>query len=340
MSHLLAVNSFDKRLPAKYNAAVIYLVTGCAGFIGFHVAKRLLSQGNTVIGIDNLNRYYSAKLKKDRLSLLLKEKNFKFWKLNIAHFKQLEKIFETTNIDVVCHLAAQAGVRYSLIDPFSYEQSNIKGFLNIIELSCRCNVKNFVYASSSSVYGGNEKIPFSTDDAVDKPLSLYGATKRADELIAYVYHHLYHLNTTGLRFFTVYGPWGRPDMALFKFTKAIIEGKTIEVYNYGKMERDFTYIDDIVDGVIASLNKPFEYEIFNLGRGKSISLEYFISCIEKRLNKKAKKVYLPLQKGDVPKTYADIRKSEKMLGFHPKVSIEEGIERFVSWYMSYNNITL
>ncbi|MCD6130152.1 MAG: NAD-dependent epimerase/dehydratase family protein [Deltaproteobacteria bacterium] len=319
---------------------MVYLVTGCAGFIGFHVAEKLLFQGNTVIGIDNLNKYYSVKLKKDRLSLLLKEKNFSFRKLNIAYFKQLEKVFETAKIDIVCHLAAQAGVRYSLTNPFTYEQSNIRGFLNIIELSCRYNVNNFVYASSSSVYGGNEKIPFSADDTVEKPLSLYGATKKADELMAYAYHHLYHLNTTGLRFFTVYGPWGRPDMALFKFTKAITEGKIIEVYNYGKMERDFTYIDDIVDGTITSLNKPFEYEIFNLGRGQSIPLERFISCIEKRLNKKSRRVYLPLQKGDVPKTYADIRKSERMLGFHPKVSIEEGIERFVSWYMSYYNITL
>ena len=269
---------------------------------------------------------------------MLKEKNFTFWKLNIAYFKQLEKVFKTAKIDIVCHLAAQAGVRYSLTNPFTYEQSNIRGFLNIIELSCRYNVNNFVYASSSSVYGGNEKIPFSADDTADKPLSLYGATKKADELMAYAYHHLYHLNTTGLRLFTVYGPWGRPDMALFKFTKAITEGKIIEVYNYGKMERDFTYIDDIVDGTIASLNKPMKYEIFNLGRGQSIPLEHFISYIEERLNKKAKRVYLPLQKGDVPKTYADISKSEQMLGFRPRVSIEEGIEKFIQWYRTYYRI--
>jgi UDP-glucuronate 4-epimerase len=319
---------------------VVYLVTGCAGFIGFHVAKNLLSQGNTVIGIDNLNQYYSLKLKKDRLSLLLKEKNFTFWKLNIAYFNQLENVFKKGKFDIVCHLAAQAGVRYSLTNPFTYEQSNIKGFLNIIELSHRYNVNNFVYASSSSVYGGNEKTPFSVYDSVDRPFSLYGVTKRTNELMAYAYHHLYHLNTTGLRFFTVYGPWGRPDMALFKFTKATIEEKPIEVYNYGKMERDFTYIDDIVDGVIVSLNKPFEYEIFNLGRGKSINLEQFISYIEKILNKKAKKRYLPMQSGDVPKTYADIEKSRKLLGYNPKVSIETGIKEFIQWYTSYYKITL
>ncbi|HLF86958.1 MAG TPA: NAD-dependent epimerase/dehydratase family protein, partial [Nitrospiria bacterium] len=254
----------------------VYIVTGAAGFIGFYVAKRLLETGNQVIGIDNINDYYDPLLKEARLALIKEDKKFIFYKEDLVNHKGLKEIFEKHHVDQVCHLAAQAGVRYSLENPFAYQKSNVEGFLNIIDLAKEYKVRNFVYASSSSVYGNNKKIPFSESDNVDHPISLYAATKKADELIAHTYTHLYGLPTTGLRFFTVYGPWGRPDMALFIFTKAIMEEREIDVYNYGKMKRDFTYIDDIVDGVISSLDKGYRYEIFNLGNSHTVELEYFI----------------------------------------------------------------
>jgi UDP-glucuronate 4-epimerase len=311
------------------------LVTGSAGFIGFHVANALMARGDTVIGYDNVNDYYDVKLKEARLAILEKNDRFTFYRADLADLDAMKNVFESHPIDRVCHLAAQAGVRYSLENPFVYEQANCVGFLNIIELSKDHKVKNFVYASSSSVYGGNKKKPFCVEDRVDNPVSLYAATKKSNELTAHVYHHLYDLPCTGLRFFTVYGPWGRPDMALFKFTKAILAGKPIDVYNHGKMKRDFTYIDDIVAGVLASIDRASDYEIFNLGNSNTVELLYFIECIEKALGKKADKNMMPMQPGDVPETYADIDRSREILGFDPKTNIEEGITKFIAWYKQW-----
>ena len=315
-----------------------YLVTGTAGFIGFHVANALLMRGDTVTGIDNMNNYYDPTLKEARNKILDEDDNYDFHQVDISERDALEYLFKEHKFEKVCHLAAQAGVRYSLIDPFIYQKSNVEGFVNMIHLSKEYEVKNFVYASSSSVYGGNTKIPFSEDDPVDKPISLYAATKKANELMAYTYTHLYQLPCVGLRFFTVYGPYGRPDMALYKFTKNIMEDREIEVYNFGNMRRDFTYIDDIVQGVLASLDREFEYEIFNLGNNKPVELNRFIEIIEQELGKEAKKTMLPLQPGDVPETYADIDKAKRLLDFEPKTSIEDGIKKFVAWYREYNNI--
>ncbi len=311
------------------------LVTGSAGFIGFHVANALMARGDTVIGYDNVNDYYDVRLKEARLAILEKNDRFTFYRADLADLDAMKNVFEAHPIDRVCHLAAQAGVRYSLEHPFVYEQANCVGFLNIIELSKDHKVKNFVYASSSSVYGGNKKKPFCVEDRVDNPVSLYAATKKANELTAHVYHHLYDLPCTGLRFFTVYGPWGRPDMALFKFTRAILAGKPIDVYNHGKMKRDFTYIDDIVAGVLASIDRASDYEIFNLGNSNTVELLYFIECIENALGRKAEKNMMPIQPGDVPETYADIDYSRKVLGFDPKTNIEEGISRFIEWYKEW-----
>lgn len=319
------------------------LVTGVAGFIGFHVATALLEQGDIVLGIDNLNDYYEVSLKEARLKKLEESTkkrlgSFVFVKEDIAHFSALQQILANSKIgkiDVICHLAAQAGVRYSLTNPFVYEESNLKGTLNILELARQNNIKQVVFASSSSVYGGNTKIPFAEEDPVNQPISLYAATKRAGELICHSYHHLYGMNITCLRFFTVYGPYGRPDMAMFIFTKNILNGKPIEVYNHGKMKRDFTYIADIVSGVVASLDKPMGFAIINLGNSHSVDLLYFIACLEKELGTKAEKKLLPLQPGDVPETFADIRKAKRLLGFEPKTNIEEGIKQFVAWYQSY-----
>lgn len=308
------------------------LITGVAGFIGFSAAKQLLKNGEKIVGIDNLNNYYDVNLKKARLAILKKHENFLFHKIDISNLNALKEIFYSTGIDRVCHLAAQAGVRYSLVNPFIYENTNVKGFLNIIDLAKERKVKNFVYASSSSVYGTNEKRPYSESDNVDHPVSLYAATKKATELIAHAYSHLYKLPTTGLRFFTVYGPWGRPDMALYRFTKSIYEGKPIEIYNYGKMKRDFTYINDIVSGLIKSIYRPFAYEIINLGNHQPTDLMYFVQLIEKAIGKTAQKKLLPLQPGDVISTYADITKAKKLLGFEPVTSIETGIPDFVEWY--------
>lgn len=315
------------------------LVTGVAGFIGSFVASALLKRGDEVIGIDNLNNYYDVNLKKARLKhFFMSNKRFTFYKVDFSDYKAMEKIFKRHKIDKICHLGAQAGVRYSLENPWAYIQSNINGALAIFELARHFGIKTVVYASSSSVYGGNKKMPFSVEDNVDTPISLYAATKRSDELIAYTYHHLFGIKMTGLRFFTVYGPWGRPDMALFLFTKAILKGKPIKVFNHGAMKRDFTFITDIVDGVLASLDKEYDYEILNLGNSNIVELMYFIKTLEKELGKKAKMKMMPMQAGDVPSTYSDIKKSTKLLGFKPKVKIEKGIHEFVEWYRWYYNV--
>jgi UDP-glucuronate 4-epimerase len=311
------------------------LVTGAAGFIGFHVARALLERGQEVIGIDNLNPYYDVSLKRGRLELITANPRFTFYHGDINDLAALETIFADHSIDTICNLAAQAGVRYSIQNPFIYEESNLKGFLNLLELARHYPVRNFVFASSSSVYGNNRKLPFSIEDTVDTPISLYAATKKSNELMAHAYSYLFDIPLTGLRYFTVYGPWGRPDMALFLFTEAIINGRPIEIYNFGKMKRDFTYIDDIVKGTMAALDTPFRYEIFNLGNSKSVELMELIEIIEEELGIVAKKRFLPLQPGDVPETYADIEKTKRLLGFDPKTSIRSGIKRFLSWYRRY-----
>jgi UDP-glucuronate 4-epimerase len=312
-----------------------YLVTGAAGFIGFHLCRALLERGDRVLGLDNLNAYYDVSLKEARLRLLQDNEGFTFYKEDLANREGLTKVFGQNKIQVVCNMAAQAGVRYSLENPFAYQSSNLEGFLNIIHLSKEHKVENFVYASSSSVYGANKKVPFSIRDRVDNPISLYAATKKANELVAHTYSHLYSLPCSGLRLFTVYGPWGRPDMALFIFTKAITRNQPIEVYNFGKMKRDFTYIDDIVQGVLASMDRPVPYALYNLGNSRAVDLLYFIECIEKELGKKAAKKMLPMQPGDVVETYADISESERDLDFQPTTRIEEGIASFINWYKSY-----
>ena len=311
------------------------LVTGGAGFIGFHVTKALLERGNNVVIIDNFNDYYDVKLKEARIKELGKNNNLDVIKADISDYDAINNIFKKHKFNKICHLAAQAGVRYSLENPFAYEKSNILGTLVTLEMARKHNIKDFVFASSSSVYGNNKKIPFSENDNVDKPVSLYAATKKSSELLAYTYYHLYGLNCTGLRFFTVYGEFGRPDMALFKFVKNILEDKPIDVYNNENMKRDFTYISDITNGILAAIDNPFPYEIINLGNGKPIELSYFIECIENALGKKAIKNMLPMQSGDVRITHADIKKAEKLLSYKPKVKIEEGIKRFVEWYKEY-----
>lgn len=339
----------------ELNKNKTYFITGAAGFIGFHLAKRLLDEDCFVIGLDNLNDYYDVNLKKDRLNIIKQHNKFKFYYADLQDKQALEKIFKQNKIDIVVNLAAQAGVRYSIINPDIYIQSNIVGFLNILEM-CRYNkIEHLVYASSSSVYGMNVKMPFSVHDNVDHPVSLYAATKKSSELMAHTYSHLYNLPTTGLRFFTVYGPWGRPDMALFLFTDAILNDKPIKVFNYGKMRRDFTYIDDIIEGVVRVLNNPplpnpnldkekadpgtssAPYKIYNIGNNKPVELMEFIETLEKKLGKKAKKEFLPLQDGDVPETYADIDDLVRDFGFKPNTTIDEGIEKFVEWYGEYKS---
>lgn len=332
------------------------LVTGAAGFIGFHLCKYLIERGENIIGIDNLNDYYDVTLKQARLAQLENQKNFQFYKLDIADRKAIAELFASTKPDRVVHLAAQPGVRYSLKNPHAYVDSNLVGFVNILEGCRHCNVKHLVFASSSSVYGANTKMPFSPQDSVNHPVSLYGATKKANELMAHAYSHLYGLPTTGLRFFTVYGPWGRPDMATFLFTKAILEGKAINVFNNGKMQRDFTYIDDIISGVARVLDKipvpdptwsaeapnPASsyapYRIYNIGNNQPVELLYFIELLEQCLGKKAEKNFLPLHPGDVLATYADIDALEKDVGFKPNTPIEVGIWRFVEWYRDYYKV--
>ncbi|MEW5858713.1 MAG: NAD-dependent epimerase [Cyanobacteriota bacterium] len=332
------------------------LVTGAAGFIGFHLSQRLLARGDCVIGLDNLNTYYDVSLKKDRLAQLQDQAGFSFYQLDLADREGMAQLFSNENFDVVVNLAAQAGVRYSLKNPHAYVDSNLVGFVNILEGCRHSGVKHLVFASSSSVYGANTKIPFSVQDNVDHPVSLYAATKKANELMAHTYSHLYGLPTTGLRFFTVYGPWGRPDMALFIFTKAILEGRPIEVFNYGKMQRDFTYIDDIIEGVVRVIdripqpntshsegslnpsNSKAPYKIYNIGNNHPVELMHFIEILEACLGIKANKNLQPIQPGDVPMTYADVDDLFQDVGFKPDTSIEEGIKRFVSWYQSYYGV--
>ncbi len=329
------------------------LVTGVAGFIGFNLSRRLLSEGHEVCGIDNLNDYYDVNLKKTRLSIIEKNPKFKFVLGDLADRENIKKLFETNQFDYVVNLAAQAGVRYSIENPASYVDSNLVGFGNILEGCRHSGVKHLVYASSSSVYGLNTNMPFSVRHNVDHPISLYAASKKANELMAHTYSYLYNLPTTGLRFFTVYGPWGRPDMALFLFTKATLNNEPIKVFNNGDMQRDFTYIDDIVEGVTRVMNNVpkadpdwssdtpnpssscVPYKLYNIGNNNPVPLMSFVEAIEKAIGKKAVKEYLPLQAGDVPATYADVNDLIKDTGFKPSTSIEEGINNFVKWYKEY-----
>lgn len=309
-------------------------ITGAAGFIGFHVARALHQRGDAVIGYDNFNDYYDPTLKKARAKLLA-ELGISVLEGDITQRQPLQKAIEEHQTTHILHLAAQAGVRYSLQNPHAYIQSNIEGFLNILEI-CRAHPHiPLIYASSSSVYGLNQEIPFSIEDRTDRQASLYGVTKKTNELMAHSYHHLFEIAVTGLRFFTVYGPWGRPDMAYFSFTRAILEGRPIEIFNHGQMKRDFTYIDDIVAGTIAALDRPHPCAIFNLGHHQPEDLLHLIHLLEKGLGREAKKMMLPMQPGDVVSTYADISESQKELGFHPKVTLEEGISSFLEWYQSY-----
>ncbi|HEY7985631.1 MAG TPA: NAD-dependent epimerase [Methylophilaceae bacterium] len=323
------------------------LLTGAAGFIGMYTATRLLERGDEVVGVDNLNDYYDPALKLARLKQLEKYSNFRFIKLDIADTAAVAELFVRENFQRVIHLAAQAGVRYSLENPHAYVQSNLVGFVNILEGCRHGHVEHLVYASSSSVYGGNTKMPFSEQDNVDHPISLYAATKKSNELMAHTYSHLYGIPTTGLRFFTVYGPFGRPDMAYFKFTRAILENKPIDIYNHGEMSRDFTYIDDIVEGVIRVLDRPAKgeseskppYTVFNIGNHAPVALMDFIGAIENALGKTAQKIFLPMQDGDVPATYADTQALEAAVQFAPATTVEEGVTRFVTWYKQYYGVT-
>jgi UDP-glucuronate 4-epimerase len=320
------------------------LVTGAAGFIGFHVAKALLARGDEVIGVDNLNDYYDVDLKQARLDQLTSHKDFTFHKLNIGN-REAMLLLATSGSTHVVHLAAQAGVRYSLENPYAYVESNLMGQVVMLELARSLpKLEHFVYASSSSVYGTNIKVPFSIDDAVEHPVSLYAATKRADELMSWTYAHLYKLPVTGLRFFTVYGPWGRPDMAYYNFTKQILAGEAIKIFNHGAMRRDFTYIDDIVQGVLAALERPSvakdgqpPAQLYNLGNSKSENLMDFVAVLEEALGKKAAYDFQPMQPGDVPETFADIAASTRDLDFQPETNIKDGIAKFVAWYKSYYN---
>lgn len=332
------------------------LVTGSAGFIGSEVVIRLLNRGDQVIGVDNFNSYYDPKLKEARLERFSQHPNFKNRKLDIADPLLISDVFEADRPDAVVHLAAQAGVRYSVENPMAYIQSNLVGFSNVLEGCRKINVRHLVYASTSSVYGANTEMPFSVHQNVDHPLSLYAATKKANELMAHSYSHLFNLPTTGLRFFTVYGPWGRPDMALFKFTKAIIEGSPIQVYNFGKHRRDFTYIDDIVDGIIRVLDCPAQsnvswdgkspdpgtskapWRIYNIGNNQPIELSRYISALESALGKKAKQEMLPMQPGDVPDTFADVSDLVRDFNYKPTTVVEKGIGKFVSWYREYYKV--
>jgi UDP-glucuronate 4-epimerase len=315
------------------------LVTGSAGFIGSALSKSLLERGDEVVGVDNFDSYYDVKLKKARSALLEKNKNFKLQKADFGNLESIQRVFEKNKFDAVAHLGAQAGVRYSIDNPYAYSHSNLEGFINVINLTRDRGIENFVYASSSSVYGDRGKVPFSERASVNKPISLYAATKRANELMAYTYHHLYGIRTIGLRFFTVYGPWGRPDMAIFKFADMMAKGQEIPVYNYGKgLKRDYTYVDDIVDGVVRAIDSKYRNEIFNLGKGHPEDLGEMIRLLEKYMKIKAQKNLLPMQKGDVMITYADTSKARKMLGFKTKVSLDEGIKRFVQWYKQYYNV--
>jgi UDP-glucuronate 4-epimerase len=329
------------------------LVTGVAGFIGFHLARRLLKDGYQVVGIDNINPYYDIALKEARLEALRDKSNFLFIKMDLADRKQLGSLFARQDFEVVANMAAQAGVRYSIENPFAYVDSNLVGFVNLLECCRHYNIKHFVFASSSSVYGANTTMPFSVHHNVDHPVSLYAATKKANELMAHTYSHLYRLPSTGLRFFTVYGPWGRPDMALFLFTRAILEDQPLKVFNHGKMQRDFTYIDDIIEGVVRVLSRlpqpnphwsgaepdpgtsSAPYKIYNIGNNNPVELIKFIEVIEAALGKRAQKEFMDLQPGDVVATYADVDDLMQDVGFKPATSIEAGVERFVEWFKDF-----
>lgn len=339
------------------------LVTGAAGFIGFHVSKILLEKGCQVVGLDNINDYYDINLKYSRLQELGVNKDaaavfdkvvtsdsnsaFKFVRMNLENREELPKLFKSEGIDIVCNLAAQAGVRYSLENPESYVDSNLVGFLNILECCRNYDIKHLVYASSSSVYGLNKKIPFSTDDSVDNPISLYAATKKSNELMAHTYSHLFKFPTTGLRFFTVYGPWGRPDMAMFLFTDAIVNDRAIKVFNYGKMERDFTYIDDIVEGIVRIIEKDTSsridnnelYKVYNIGNNNSVKLLDFINEIEENLGTEAKKDMMPIQPGDVERTWANVDDLIKDYDYRPNTSIKDGVKAFIDWFKAYYKVS-
>ena len=332
------------------------LVTGAAGFIGSHTSQRLLARGDSVVGLDNLNDYYSVQLKEDRLARLREHKHFEFVKCDLANRAGMDALFQRERFDAVIHLAAQAGVRYSITNPHVYIDSNVTGFLHILEGCRHSNVGHLVFASTSSVYGANELQPFSEHHSVDHPMTLYAATKKANELMAHSYAHLYGMAVTGLRFFTVYGPWGRPDMALFLFTKGILDGQPINVFNHGNMIRDFTYVDDIVSGVIGAMDRPAQpnpewnglkpdpatsyanYRVFNIGNNQPVQLMEFIDAIEEAVGKKAIKNFLPMQDGDVPSTCADVSELESWTGFRPNTPVKEGVRRFVEWYRMYYRV--
>lgn len=338
------------------NKNTTLLITGAAGFIGFHISKKLLDSAYKIIGIDNLNDYYDSRLKEDRLRVLKKHKNFVFHEVDIKNNSQVDFIFKNYQPTYVINLAAQAGVRYSIENPHAYVDSNLIGFMNILEACRNYPVEHLLYASSSSVYGGNKVAPFSTNHNVDHPVSLYAATKKSNELMAHTYSHLYGIPTTGLRFFTVYGPYGRPDMAYFSFTKDILAGNPIKVFNHGKMERDFTYIDDIVEGIVKLIekapvaNKDWDeskdelsssfapYKIYNIGNNNPVPLMRFINALESALGKEAEKVYMDMQPGDVLRTYADVSDLERDINFKPSTSIEEGLQKFVDWYLEYYQV--
>ncbi|MBZ9687777.1 NAD-dependent epimerase [Clostridium estertheticum] len=343
-------------MDTNSNKNLKVLITGAAGFIGYHLSTLLIGKEYQVIGIDNMNDYYDVALKEGRLALLKKHENFSFYKIDLKDKEAIDDLFNSHKFDYVINLAAQAGVRYSITNPYAYVDSNLIGFVNILE-ACRNNpVKHLLYASSSSVYGGNKEAPFSTNHNVDHPVSLYAATKKSNELLAHAYSELYKIPTTGLRFFTVYGPWGRPDMAYFLFTDAILSGQPIKVFNHGKMERDFTYVDDIVEGIyklipLAPRGKPdydetkddlsssfAPYKIYNIGNNQPVQLEKFISVIEDKLGKKAEKIYMKMQTGDVLRTYADVSDLERDINFKPSTSIESGLGKFVDWYKDFYKI--
>jgi len=342
---------YTERGEARPSARIV--VTGAAGFIGFHVAKRLLERGEEVVGLDNLNDYYDVSLKESRLAILQRCERFAFVRADVADDARMKEMFAARRPNRIVHLAAQAGVRYSLTNPHAYADSNIRGFLNILEAARHGGVEHLVYASSSSVYGANTRQPFSEHDNVDHPISLYAATKKANELMAHTYAHLFGVPVTGLRFFTVYGPWGRPDMALFKFTRGILNDEPIPIYNRGEMVRDFTYVDDIVEGVVRVLDRPAvpdpewnaadpdparsnaPYRVFNIGNNRAVQLLDYIAAIERCLGKRAKMDLLPMQPGDVPSTRADVSELEKAVGFRPVTEVEEGIRNFVAWYRDY-----
>ena len=332
------------------------LVTGAAGFIGFYLSAYLANLDYQVIGLDNINNYYDTKLKEDRLSILLKSSKFMFHKTDLTDYASVEDIFSNYKPDYVINLAAQVGVRYSIENPYAYVDSNVKGFMNILETCRNYPVEHLLYASSSSVYGGNKATPLSTNHNVDHPISLYAATKKSNELMAHTYSHLYGIPTTGLRFFTVYGPWGRPDMAYFSFTKDIFKGKPIKIFNHGKMERDFTYIEDVVEGVYRLIDRPpvsnrnwdetkddistsfAPYKIYNIGNNQPVQLMRFISVLEEKIGMEAEKIYLNMQPGDVLRTYADISDLEMDIGFRPSTGIEEGLGKFVKWFREYYKV--